>query len=161
MRTDPLQWRNTTRAVRLFVRAAFSGLSNEGMPVGDHARMQSALFCFGAIDAAARLGGLSPFARRRIELALLRRSFGLGLLDARWSHRELLCRAATTPRGRHAHDSGRVALREWFRGSDPAARLRDLIGIRAGETAPGQDRIRAPLRQRPTAPAGAPLRAHR
>jgi hypothetical protein len=159
MRTDPLQWRNTTRAVRLFVRAAFSGLSNEGMPVGDHARTQSALFCFGAIESAAQLGRLSPFGRRRIELALLRRSFGLGLLDARWSHRELLCRATTTPSGRQAHDVGQVALREWFRGSDPAARLRELCEFGVGERPPSQDRGRAPLRKRPT--AAAPLRAHR
>lgn len=143
---DPLRWRNTTRGIRLFVGAAFAGL-REGRPPAPDDRVVSALFCFGAIDESARLGGFSRFAQRRTELGFLRRVYGVGVLRARWLRRQLQAWEQTV-RGRRAVREGRIALREWLRGIDPAPRLRELVEDMPADRITSHRRTRAPFLHR-------------
>jgi hypothetical protein len=126
LRVDPLRWRNTTRGVRLFVRASFSGLSPERLPERPDDHLVSALFVFGAIALAGDLAGLPPLARRRIELVFLRRAYAVGRLRARRLRRKLHARG-NSAHGRITLREGRTALLEWFDGLDPSYRLRDQI----------------------------------
>jgi hypothetical protein len=123
---DPLHWRNTTRGVRLFVRASFSGLSPERLPDAADDHLVSALFVFGAIDLAGDLADLPPAARRRLELGFLRRAYGVGRFRACRLRCDLQ-RRARSAHGRTTLREGRLALREWFDGLDPSHRLRDRI----------------------------------
>lgn len=126
LRVEALRWRNTTRGLRLFVRAAFSGLSPTRLPDGADDHLVSALFVFGAIGLAGDLAHLPPIARRRLELGFLRRAYGLGRMPSRRLRRTLHARGGT-PHGRATLREGRAALLEWFRGQDPAWRLREQI----------------------------------
>lgn len=143
---DPIRWRNTTRGVRLFVRASFSGLAPARLPEDADNHLVSALFVFGAIGLAGDLADLPPRARRRIELGFLRGAYGLSCLRARHVRRTVRLHGEQ-PRGRIALREGRVALREWFDGMDPGQRLRGQIERMPGEwlDLPG----RRPLRVRP------------
>lgn len=154
MNTDAHCWHNTTRGVRLFVGAAFSGLDPHRLTGRADDRVVSALFVFGAIRLGAGLGRLSCFAQRRAELAFLRRAYEMGPIESR-RRRRALQREATTPRGRVALREGQLALVEWFRGTDPSLRLRELIENTPGDRlrrAPGH-RTQPPLRRRDPAPA--------
>lgn len=147
MHTDALRWRNTTRSIRLFAGAAFSGLKPDGRPRADD-HVVSALFCFGAIEESAVLGRLSVFARRRTELGFLRRAYGVGTLRSRQLRRDLRIWAKTY-RGRMALREGRRALREWLHGIDPSPRLRTLIESMPGERlAHRERRANTPFRKR-------------
>ncbi|MGH0030385.1 MAG: hypothetical protein ACQGVC_11385 [Myxococcota bacterium] len=123
---DPLLWRNTTRGLRLFVRAAFSGLEPKRLPERADDHLVSALFVFGAIDAASEWTHLPPRARRRLELGFLRRAYGVRRLRAYHVHRHVRTHAQTS-HGRAAMREGRSALCGWFKGEDPAPRLRAWI----------------------------------
>lgn len=150
LRVDPLRWRNTTRGVRLFVRASFSGLSPERVPERPDDHLVSALFVFGAIDLAGDLAQLPPIARRRIELVFLRRAYGVGRFCAR-RLRRVLHERGRTARGRVTLREGRTALLEWFDGLDPSHRLRDQIerapGVRLDLPRRRPVRVRRPERQ--------------
>jgi hypothetical protein len=148
LRTDALRWHNTTRGVRLFVLAAVSGLDPARIPAGTGPQLVCALYGLGAIESAARLAGLSPFERRRIEIALLRRIYGVGCLRVRSVRRDLAQRG-TSPRGRVVVRAGRVALLDWFRGVNPSPRLQELIARLPAERLLRRSRdARAPVRAR-------------
>jgi hypothetical protein len=148
LRTDPLRRHNTTRGVRLFLLAAFAGLDPARIPAGNGAQLVCALYGLGAIDSAAQLSGLSPFERRRIELAFLRRIYGVGCLRVRSLHRDL-ARRGETPRGRVVQRAGRLALLDWFRGTNPSPRLQELIARLPVERLLRRSRdTRAPVRAR-------------
>jgi len=154
-------WHNTTRGLRLFIRAAFTGLEPDRQAAGPDDRVVCALFSFGAIAAAAELGQLTSLARRRCELGFLRRTYGAGFWDARSIRRDLY-RRAKRARGRRAVGEGRVAVVEWLRGADPAWRLRELIERLPGERLPARGRGPAPFRRwSAREPSRVPLQARR
>jgi hypothetical protein len=153
LQTDALRWHNTTRGFRLFALAAVTGLDPARIPAGTAPQLVCALYGLGAIDSAARLSGLTPFERRRIELAFLRRIYGVGCLRVRHLRRDL-ARRGETPRGRVVVRAGRVALLDWFRGVNPSPRLQELIGRLPSERLLRQGRGgRAPARMRARAAA--------
>jgi hypothetical protein len=148
LRSDPLLRHNATRGVRLFVAAAFAGLDPARIPAGPAPQLVCALFGLGAIESAVQLTGLSPFERRRIEIAFLRRVYGVGCLRVRRMRRDL-ARRGDTPRGRVVLRAGRLALLDWFRGVNPSPRLQELIARLPAERLLRRSRgTRAPVRVR-------------
>ena len=145
--TDVVTWRNTSRAIQLFVHASLRERAQDAARQSDEIRHLSYMFTLGAVEAAGDLVGLSTFGRHRIEHRILRDTDRVSRRRARRLRRDLEGRSHTQA-GRNAFAEGRAALIEWFRGEDPCAHLRALLERTRRDPT---DRPQPPLSHRGTA----------